>query len=232
MDARLDALSIDFNEELYPHMLKAIAGRRWELPKGMSEGLAHGIEHGNAGRGLEVVEAYDPKANNKYLQALQKLKDLKYLIVDRLKGLKDVPMEVIMASLHLKSDFGEDSLKWIRDLRPSTSQLKIYVYPDVRDTIDPWAVEEEMLLEETIAANVSHAEKKKRCQVVYHTHEIGSAYHARSDGVPISVPTVAPQGLAIVLADAATQTETSKDDASPILLRSKSLPPMYNLDWP
>ncbi|GKB87544.1 hypothetical protein Tco_0959816 [Tanacetum coccineum] len=27
MDARLDALSIDFDEELYPHMLKAIAGR-------------------------------------------------------------------------------------------------------------------------------------------------------------------------------------------------------------
>nr|GEX17939.1 hypothetical protein [Tanacetum cinerariifolium] len=39
-------------------------------------------------------------------------------------------------------------------------------------------------------------------------------------------------GLVILLADAATQTETSEDDASPSLLRSKSLPPMYNLDWP
>ncbi|GKF62018.1 hypothetical protein Tco_0182072, partial [Tanacetum coccineum] len=29
MDARLDALSIDFDEELYPHMLTAIAGRRF-----------------------------------------------------------------------------------------------------------------------------------------------------------------------------------------------------------
>nr|GFD34610.1 hypothetical protein [Tanacetum cinerariifolium] len=29
MDARLDELSIDFDEELYPHMLTAIAGRRW-----------------------------------------------------------------------------------------------------------------------------------------------------------------------------------------------------------
>ncbi|GKG20123.1 hypothetical protein Tco_0379924, partial [Tanacetum coccineum] len=28
MDARLDALSVDFDEELYPHMLTAIAGRR------------------------------------------------------------------------------------------------------------------------------------------------------------------------------------------------------------
>nr|GFD56511.1 hypothetical protein [Tanacetum cinerariifolium] len=31
LDARLDALSIDFAEELYPHMLTAIAGRRWVM---------------------------------------------------------------------------------------------------------------------------------------------------------------------------------------------------------
>nr|GEX11976.1 hypothetical protein [Tanacetum cinerariifolium] len=165
MDARLDALSIDFDEELYPHMLTAIVGCRWiighdlrlavmkcgdslelrqaftnvvsawlvkgmseglahgiehaaeakngDLTKeleslhtqfsdlqGMSEGLAHGIEHGKVGRDLEVMKAYDPEANSKYLQALQELKDLK-----------------------------EDAPKWIRDLRPSTSQLKIPVYP-------------------------------------------------------------------------------------------------------
>nr|GEZ87552.1 hypothetical protein [Tanacetum cinerariifolium] len=31
IDARLDALSIDFDEELYPYMLTAIAGRRWMI---------------------------------------------------------------------------------------------------------------------------------------------------------------------------------------------------------
>nr|GEZ60168.1 putative transposase (putative), gypsy type [Tanacetum cinerariifolium] len=169
MDARLDALSIDFDEELYPHMLTAIAGRRWvighglrlavmkcaesielrqafanflsaRITKGMSEGLAHGIEHGKAGRGLEVVEAYDPEANSKHLQALQELKDLKYPLVDQLEGLKDASIEVIMVSLHLESDSGEDAPKWIRDLRPSTSQLEILIYPEVRDPRDPWAV--------------------------------------------------------------------------------------------
>nr|GEW60694.1 hypothetical protein [Tanacetum cinerariifolium] len=94
------------------------------------------------------------------------------------------------------------------------------------------AIKEEMLLKEASAANVSRAEKKKRCRVVCHTHGIGSAHHARSDGVPVSVPIVAPQGLAILLVDVSTQTETFEDDASPRLLRSKSLPPMYNLDWP
>nr|GFA68463.1 hypothetical protein [Tanacetum cinerariifolium] len=35
LDARLDALSIDFDEELYPHMLTAIAGRRWVIGHGL-----------------------------------------------------------------------------------------------------------------------------------------------------------------------------------------------------
>ncbi|GKF97426.1 hypothetical protein Tco_0293247, partial [Tanacetum coccineum] len=35
MDARLDAMSIDFDEELYPHMLTAIAGRRWVIGHGL-----------------------------------------------------------------------------------------------------------------------------------------------------------------------------------------------------
>nr|GEY93197.1 transposase (putative), gypsy type [Tanacetum cinerariifolium] len=150
----------DFDEELYPYMLTAFANvMSVGIAKGMSEGLAHGIEHGKAGRDLEVMEAYDPEANIKYLQVLQELKDLKCPIVDQLEGLKDAPIEVIMASLHLESDSGEDAPKWIRDLRTSTSQLKIHVYPEVRDPRDPWAVKEEMLLEEAIAAIVSRTEK-------------------------------------------------------------------------
>nr|GEW77835.1 transposase (putative), gypsy type [Tanacetum cinerariifolium] len=263
MDARLDALSIDFDEKLYPYMLTAIAGHQWVIghdlrlavmkcaesielrqafanvvsagiAKGISEGLTHGIEHGNAGRDLELEGLKDAtmKVIMTSLHLDSELKDLKYPIVDQLEGLKDASMEVIMTSLHLESDSGEDAPKWICDLFPSTSQLKIPVYPKVRDPKDPWAVKEEMLLEEAIAANVSRAEKKKRCRVVCRTHEVGFAHHARSDGVPVSVPTVAPQSPAILLVDPATQTKTSKDDASPRLLRSKSLPPMYNLDWP
>ncbi|GJW32927.1 hypothetical protein Tco_0052959 [Tanacetum coccineum] len=89
MDARLDKLSVDFEEELYPHMLTAIAGHRWvighglrlavmkcaestelrqvfanvvsvRIAKGMSEGLKYGIEHGKADQDLVDVEAYDP----------------------------------------------------------------------------------------------------------------------------------------------------------------------------
>nr|GEX66500.1 hypothetical protein [Tanacetum cinerariifolium] len=208
MDTRLDALSIDFDEELYPHMLTAIASRRWMIgrglrltvmkcgeslelrqaftdvvsigiAKGMSEGLRHEVDHGQAQLSLESIEAYDPEAEAKYIAALKALKDLKYPLVDQLEGLKDAHMDVIMAALYLESDTGDDVPQQLRDLRLSSSQLTIHVYP----------------------------EKKKKCRIVCRTHGVGSAHHVRSDGVPVSVPTVVPQGLAILLADAATQTE-------------------------
>nr|GEV73506.1 zinc knuckle CX2CX4HX4C [Tanacetum cinerariifolium] len=201
MDARLDALSIDFDEELYPHMLTAIADVvSAGIAKSMSEGLKHEVEHVQAQLDLEAIEAYDPKAKAKYITALQALKNLKYPLVDQLEGLKDAPMDVIMASLHLESDTEDDAPQW--------------------------ACKEEMLLADAITANVSRAEKKKKCRVVCGTHGVGSAHHARSDGVPVSVLTIIPQGLAILLADAATQTDTS-DEASQ-LLRSSSLPVMHS----
>nr|GEW58768.1 hypothetical protein [Tanacetum cinerariifolium] len=203
MDARLDALSIEFDDELYPYMLTAIAGRRWVIrhglclevikcgestelrqvfanvvsagiAKGISEGLKYGVEHGKAILDLEAIEAYDPEAKTKYVAVLHALRDLKYPMVDQLELFKDAPIDVIP------------------------------VYPEVRDPKDPWAFKEEILLADAIAANVSRAEKKKKCRVVCRTHGVGSAHHARSDGVSVSVPTVAPQGLAIILADAAT----------------------------
>ncbi|GKA75099.1 hypothetical protein Tco_0781477 [Tanacetum coccineum] len=198
IDARLDALSIDFDEELYPHMLTAIAGHHWVIghglplaimkcaestelrqvfsdvvstgiAKGMSEGLKHEVEQGMAKLDLGAIDAYDPKGDTKYVAALHALKDLKYPLVDQLEKLKDAPVDLIMVSLHLESDFREDAPQWIHELRPSSSQLKVPVYPE---------------------------------------------------------------GLAILLADAARQTKISEDKASSRLLRSKSLPPMYNLDWP
>nr|GEV84690.1 hypothetical protein [Tanacetum cinerariifolium] len=89
IDARLDVLSIDFDKELYPHMLTAIAGRM--DGKGMSKGLKHGVEHVKANLSLEAIDAYDPEADAKYIAALHALKDLKYPIVDQLESLKDAP---------------------------------------------------------------------------------------------------------------------------------------------
>ncbi|GJT03015.1 hypothetical protein Tco_0824184 [Tanacetum coccineum] len=207
--ARLDVLSIDFDEELYPHMLTAIAGRRWvighglrldvlkcaesqelrqtfanvvsvRITKGFCDGLKYGVEQGEAKLDLAMVEGYNSEAEGKFTATMQALKDLKYPLIDELEKLKDAPMDVLMASLYLESDTGADAPQWIRDLRPSLSQLKILVYLR-SDLQNPGLLKEECLL---IDANASKYEP--------------------SDGVPASVPTAVPQGLAILLADVAT----------------------------
>nr|GEV82253.1 transposase (putative), gypsy type [Tanacetum cinerariifolium] len=231
MDAHLDNISMHFDEELYPHMLTVIAGRHWVighglrlavmkcaesselrqsfvdvvsagLAKGMSEGLKHNIEHGRAGRDLADIEAYNPEADSKYVKALHDLKDLKYPLLDQLEKLKDALIDMIMKLLYLESDSGEHTPQWIQ----------------------------EILLEDAIAPNIIRAKNQKKCRVVCRTHRVGFAHHARSNVVLVSVPIIVPQGLAILLADAAMQTKISEDEASLRLLKSKSLPPMYNLD--
>nr|GEZ36347.1 hypothetical protein [Tanacetum cinerariifolium] len=187
IDARLDALSVEFDEELYPHMLTTIAFAdvvSAGITKGMSEGLRYGVEHGQAQRNVESIEAYDPEAKAKFTVALQALKDLKYPLLDQLEGLKDAPIDVIMAALYLENDTGEDVLQCISDLRPSSSQLTIPVYPEVRDPRNPWACKEEMGLADAIAANISRVAQKKRSRIVCRTHGVGSAHHARSDRIP------------------------------------------------
>nr|GFA62354.1 hypothetical protein [Tanacetum cinerariifolium] len=112
MDARLDALSIDFDEELYPHMLTAIAGCKWVIGHGLRLAMmkcAESLEMRQAF--ADVVSGGVAKGMSEGLKhgvslALQSLKDLKYPLLDQLEGLKDAPMDVIMAALYLESDTG------------------------------------------------------------------------------------------------------------------------------
>nr|GEY23060.1 hypothetical protein [Tanacetum cinerariifolium] len=195
LDARLDALSIDFDEELYSHMLTAIAGRRWVIGHGLRLAMMKCAES------LEMRQAFADVVSAGVAKGMSE--GLKH----GLEGLKDAPMDVVMVALYLESDTGGDAPQYIRDLRPSSSQLTIPLYLEVRDPRNPWAYKEEMKLSDAIAANISCAEKKKKCRIVCRTHGVGSTHHARSDGIPVSVPTVVPQGLVLLLVDAATQTD-------------------------
>nr|GEZ38913.1 hypothetical protein [Tanacetum cinerariifolium] len=104
-----------------------------EVVKGMSKGLKHGVEHGQAQLKVESIEAYDPEAEAKFVAALQSLKDLK-------ATLGGMPYNIYATSAPAPL---------------SSPSLCI----------------------------------------------------RRSDGIPMSVPTVVPQGLALLLVDAATQTD-------------------------
>nr|GEU66979.1 reverse transcriptase domain-containing protein [Tanacetum cinerariifolium] len=123
IDARLDALSIDIDEELYPHMLTAIAGRRWVVGYGLRLAI---MNYG------ELIE-------------------LRQVFVDVVSA--GIAKDVIMASLHLESDTGDDAPQGIHELCLSSSQLKIPVYQEVGDHKDPWAFKEDILLVDAIATN-------------------------------------------------------------------------------
>nr|GEW62123.1 hypothetical protein [Tanacetum cinerariifolium]GEY65441.1 hypothetical protein [Tanacetum cinerariifolium] len=188
LDARLDVLSIDFDEELYPHMLTAIAGRRWVVGHGLRLAMMKCVES------LEMRQAFADVVSAGVAKGM----------IGGLEGCTDGCNYGCLIS-------GErhwgDAPQYICDLRLSSSQLTIPVYLEVRDPRNPWAYKEEMKLSNVIAANISRAQKKKKCHTVCRTHGVGSAHHARSDGVSMSVPTVVPHGLALLLVDAATQTD-------------------------
>ncbi|GJV06512.1 hypothetical protein Tco_1344168 [Tanacetum coccineum] len=99
IDADFTRCCMRFQESFHPHLLNVIAGRRWLLThgmkllvvkclnsneymealghafgraieKGMQEGLAAGIEHGQAGRCLTDLEAYIPSVEDDFNSAI------------------------------------------------------------------------------------------------------------------------------------------------------------------
>ncbi|GJV47881.1 hypothetical protein Tco_1438093 [Tanacetum coccineum] len=80
------------------------------IAKGFCDGLKYGVELGEVKLDLANIEAYDPEAKGKFTATMQALKDLKYPLIDEMEKLKDAPIDIIMASLYLESDTGEDAL--------------------------------------------------------------------------------------------------------------------------
>ncbi|GKG31941.1 hypothetical protein Tco_0426891, partial [Tanacetum coccineum] len=107
LDARIADVRRDIDNDIYPHMLTAIAGRRWvvghgfrlavykcaravecrsalgkvismAINKGIQQGLDAGIIHGKAGRSLAQVEAYDPEVEGKYVAAVSEFKGVSF----------------------------------------------------------------------------------------------------------------------------------------------------------
>ncbi|GJX98590.1 hypothetical protein Tco_0355609 [Tanacetum coccineum] len=118
IDADFTRCCMRFQESFHPYLLNIIAGRRWllthgmkllmakclnsteymEAPgnvfghaieKGMQEGLASGIEHGQAGRCLTDLEAYIPSAEDDFNSAIYDLRDLNFPLLQELSNKKD-----------------------------------------------------------------------------------------------------------------------------------------------
>ncbi|GKA86886.1 hypothetical protein Tco_0808597 [Tanacetum coccineum] len=128
-------VSRDMDDDLYPHIFTAIAGRRWVLghglrlavmkctqsakcrsvlgraislaiDNGIQEGMEARIEHGKSGRSLAQVKAYNPEVKDRYVAAVTDFKNVSFTLLDELESLKDSPLASIISALVLKDDQG------------------------------------------------------------------------------------------------------------------------------
>ncbi|GKB58418.1 hypothetical protein Tco_0914604 [Tanacetum coccineum] len=154
IDANFIRCCMHFQETFHPHLLNTIAGRRWFLThgmrllmakclnsteymealgnafgraieKGMQEGLAAGIEHGQAGRCLNDLEAYNPSAEADFNSAVQNLRGLDFPLLQELSAKKDASIWDVMNLLRLDDAVAE--VLGMTNLQPDVSQLMVPV---------------------------------------------------------------------------------------------------------
>ncbi|GJW82710.1 hypothetical protein Tco_0155855, partial [Tanacetum coccineum] len=155
IDADFTRCCMRFQESFHPHLLNVIAGRRWLLThrmkllmakclnsteymealgnafsrvieKGMQEGLAAGIEHGQAGRCLTDLEAYIPSAEDDFNSAVSNLRGLNFSLLQEISNKKDASTWDIMDLLCLDDAVAE--ALGMTDLQPDVNQLMVPVH--------------------------------------------------------------------------------------------------------
>ncbi|GKD71283.1 hypothetical protein Tco_1325373 [Tanacetum coccineum] len=87
------------NSSAYLSILGAATSKA--IKKGMQDGLAVVITHGQEGRVLTDVAAFNPSAESDYISALQELQSLNFSLFPDLQSNKDASLETLMNILHL-----------------------------------------------------------------------------------------------------------------------------------
>ncbi|GJV15961.1 hypothetical protein Tco_1361284 [Tanacetum coccineum] len=129
-------MALHLEEKFYPHLLTTITSRRWLLTygvklaivkclhspeymsalraaisraieKGMQDGLVAGITHGQVGRVLTDIIAFNPSAESDYISALQELQDVNFSLLAELKSNKDESTETLMNILRQDEPLAE-----------------------------------------------------------------------------------------------------------------------------
>ncbi|GKB25093.1 hypothetical protein Tco_0864494 [Tanacetum coccineum] len=155
IDSDLIDMALHMDEEFYPCYLTTIAGRRWILGrglklavikclqspeylsalggalgrainKGMQDGLAAGVDHGRAGRGLDDIAAYDPSAEANFVSAVNSLCAVNFPFLAQLESQKDASMADIIDLLHLEGHAAETPKA--SQLQPSPEQLMVPIH--------------------------------------------------------------------------------------------------------
>ncbi|GKC13053.1 hypothetical protein Tco_1009835, partial [Tanacetum coccineum] len=128
IDAELMGMTLHLDEEFYTHFLTTVAGRKWIISRDLKlmDGLAAGIDHRKARRGLAEVAAYNPVAEASYVAAMNALCDVDFLLLAQLASHKDASMSDLMGLHHLEGPAAE-TLE-ANQLQPSPEQLMLSIH--------------------------------------------------------------------------------------------------------
>ncbi|GJU36183.1 hypothetical protein Tco_1184537 [Tanacetum coccineum] len=220
---KLRKLSIEYDEELYPHMLSTVAERRWLISHGLrlaamstlesqevrqsfgdvvkcalARGKAEAVEELHERRLLTVpaaqVPGYNQKAYEELVAAMEAMKLLELPHIAQLERDQDYPIGVIMTGLTLARHATEGAeAQPDYFLKPDVSQLQVPIFASPRDILNPFALEKEVPLKESLEAHAIRLAKKKGVKGKAILCGVGAAHLPRSDGVPVSVATVSPK---------------------------------------
>nr|GEW53098.1 hypothetical protein [Tanacetum cinerariifolium] len=149
-EGKLRKLSIEYDEELYPHL----------------------------------VPGYNKDAYEELVAAMEKMKLLELPYIAQLE-------HVIMAGLTL-ARHDTEGVEAQSDffLKPDVAQLQVPIFARPRDILNPFALEKEIPLKESLEAHSMRLAKKKGVKGKAILCGVGASHLPRSDGVPVSVATV------------------------------------------
>ncbi|GKB80657.1 hypothetical protein Tco_0947552 [Tanacetum coccineum] len=162
LDVDVIEMALHLEERFYPHLLTTIVERRWLLThsiklaiakclhspkylsalgaaisraikKGMQDGLAVGITHGQEGRVFSDVVAFNPSAESDYISALQELQDVNLSLLAELKSNKDANIETLMNVLRLEEPIAERP--GLQESQPHEDQLMVPIHHSPDQTV-------------------------------------------------------------------------------------------------
>ena len=148
---------------------------------------------------LAEVPGYNANAYAEFTAAMGALKGLELAHIGQLERDQDAPIDVIMAGLTLARHMGEGAEQQPDFyLKPDVAQLKVPIFAQPHDILNPFHIEDEIPLQTSLNAHASRCAKKKGQKGKAIMCGIGAAHQPRSDGVPVMVPTVSPKDILLL----------------------------------
>ncbi|GJQ98609.1 hypothetical protein Tco_0009748 [Tanacetum coccineum] len=127
-------------------------------------------------------------------EEVEAMKLLELPHIAQLERDQDYPIDVIMAGLTLArhaTEGAEGQPDYF--LKLDVAQLQVPIFSRPRDILNPFALEKEIPLKESLEAHAIRLAKKKGVKGKAILCGVGAAHIPRSDGVPVSVATVSPK---------------------------------------